>query len=113
MSGVTVSNYVSTSENGVLIVGVPESPIQNVLISNAEMTLRNLTGYPGGFMDLRPGILGMRADVNDSGIYTEYVNNLELQNVSVRPSLSCSQSTQLLQRPGLHVPAVLQVPVSP
>ena len=73
----------STSENGVVIVGTAAAPIQDVTISNAQLTLRQLTSYPGGFMDLRPGILPNRQPINDSGIYAEEVTGLTLSNVQV------------------------------
>ena len=86
VSGVTVSNYQATSENGVIIVGVPESPVQNVVITDTKITLRSLTSYPGGFMDLRPSIYNIRSPVNDTGFYTEHVTGLQLSNVDVSAS---------------------------
>ena len=83
ISGVKVLNLNVTSENGMVLVGMPDTPIQNVSIVNTSMRLQNMTSWPGGFMDLRPGILGKREGTVDSGIYIENVQQLQLQNLQV------------------------------
>ena len=94
MSGVTVKNVNVTSENGIVMVGMPGTPIQNVAIIDTVVSMTNMTDFPGGFMDLRPSIIGKRTGTTDSGLYVENVNQLELQNLQVRPGwLACTLDT--------------------
>ena len=107
ISGVTILNLNVTSENGMVLVGMPDTPIQNVSIVNTSMRLQNMTSWPGGFMDLRPGILGKREGTVDSGIYIENVQQLQLKNLQV-PALThpaCRHEWQ--QQPCAQLPTSL------
>ena len=88
----TVRNLNVTSENGMVLVGVPEAPIQNVSIINTTMQLQNMTSWPGGFMDLRPSILGKRNGTVDSGMYLEHVRQLHISNLQVSVVPFCTNA---------------------
>lgn len=95
-------NILATAETGLLIYGIKESVLEDILLDNVRLTIRNgpLDESYGGNFDLRP-----TADFKDGifkhdipGIYAQYVQNLKIVDFHLKwdqkPREYCSYGIQ-------------------
>jgi hypothetical protein len=83
LQDILISNVTGVSEAGVVIVGHPDLPLGRVHLHGLNLRLGNLTAYPGGFRDLRPG----PADIEEAQLAALYARNVKELIVSVRHSV--------------------------
>ncbi|TAH27304.1 MAG: hypothetical protein EAZ07_01735 [Cytophagales bacterium] len=88
IKNVQFNNIVSTGEQGILVFGQKESPMENIEFNNVQLRMRKgkeTMGYGGNF-DLRPATpKDMQIFEHDiSGIYAQYVNNLSIRGFSLK-----------------------------
>jgi hypothetical protein len=81
-----LANISGSSEAGVVLVGDETHPIASLTLRNIHLRLERLTGFPGGFRDLRPG----PADIEPAAPGALYARNVQQLTVAVRPLL-CSR----------------------
>jgi polygalacturonase len=84
IGNVQFNNIIATGEQGILIFGMEDSPLENIRFNNVQLHLRKGKGtlaYGGNF-DLRPASpIAMQLFEHDiSGIYAQHVNKLAIRD---------------------------------
>jgi polygalacturonase len=84
INNIRFSEIIATSETGILIYGMPESIIANILFSNIKLEINpgKYTESYGGNFDLRPAYPVDQAIFKHDipGLYAQYVKNLTLSH---------------------------------
>jgi hypothetical protein len=78
------SNILCRGENGVVLCGSPDSPLEDIVLENVRIEIDKTSRWPGGVQDLRPPeIEGMLRAHATAGVYIEHARQVALRNVSV------------------------------
>jgi parallel beta-helix repeat protein len=87
IKNVQFNNINATAEQGILLYGLEDSPMENISFNNFRLLLRKgkETITYGGNFDLRPATpKSMQIFEHDiPGIYAQYISNLEIRNFSL------------------------------
>jgi polygalacturonase len=87
ISNIRFRNIMAKSETGILVYGVEESPITNLIFDQVQLTISSspLADSYGGNFDLRPSdsleTSIFKADI--PGLYAGYVNNLTIKDFNL------------------------------
>jgi polygalacturonase len=84
IKNVQFNNIIATGEQGILVFGLEDSPLENITFNNVKLSMRKgkETMAYGGNLDLRPATpIAMQIFEHDiSGIYAQYVNGLAIRD---------------------------------
>ena len=83
VAGVTFQHIRAVAESGILVVGVPDSTIQDLKIVDMTLELETLSDVPGGVHDLRPSTIDIVHNVSDDAVYLEHANHVNLTDIKV------------------------------
>jgi polygalacturonase len=101
---VRLHNIVCQGENGVVIVGSPDSPLEDVVLDGVDVRIAKTSKWPGGLLDLRPcahpdptwscppdddpGLVPQ----DTYGVYAAHVHGLTLRHTRVQWEAPCSDA---------------------
>ncbi len=85
ISDVRFTNISAVAEAGVVVVGCPESTVEDIVFEGLNLELSRQTDGVGGFLDYRPGLRDVVDDVTTSAVFIEFANHATLNNVEVLP----------------------------
>lgn len=77
------SNILCRGENGVLIYGSKDRPIENVVFDNVRVEIDKWTKWEVAGYDLRPGLVRDMYGEKNAGIYCRYAKDVTLRNTEV------------------------------
>jgi polygalacturonase len=81
---VRFNNILCHGENGILLIGWTNSPLQNIVLDNVRVEIAKTSDVPGGFYDERPqGLYKGIFETKLAGIYARNIDGLSLQHVQV------------------------------
>ncbi len=87
IKNVQFNNIIATGEQGILVYGLDDSPMENITFNHIKLHMRNgkETMAYGGNFDLRPATpISMQIFEHDiPGIYAQHVNGLALRDFSL------------------------------
>jgi hypothetical protein len=77
------SNILCRGENGLLIYGSEDRPIENIVFDNVRIEIDKWTKWDIPGYDLRPGLITKMYGDSNAGIYCRYVKNMTLRDTEV------------------------------
>jgi len=76
-------NVVCRGENGVLVYGEEDKPIEGIVFDNVRIEVDRWTKWEKSGYDLRPGLIRDIEGQSNAGIYCKYVTNMTLRDTEV------------------------------
>ncbi len=77
------NNVVCRGENGVLVYGTEDKPIEDIVFDNVRIEIDKWTKWEMAGYDLRPGLIRDVYGESNAGIYCKYVKNMTLRDTEV------------------------------
>ena len=77
------SNILCRGENGVLVYGAENKPIENIVFDNVRIEIDKWTKWDVPGYDLRPGLIRDMYGNRNAGVYCKYVKNMTLRDTEV------------------------------
>lgn len=85
---IVFSNIFCESENGLFFKGSDKSRIHNVKLTNVVVSLRKISKWPVEGYDIRPCPGPVMPNCKINGIYSEYVEDMQLEHVKITCDVS-------------------------
>lgn len=89
IKNVRFSNITCKGENGVLIHGTKENPIENITFENVRVELTKTSKWETGLYDMRPGLGKEIEKHKNSGFFIRYAENVTISKSSVNWGKIC------------------------
>ncbi len=84
---VTLSNLLCRAENGIVIHGSPDAPIEDLRLDGIRLDIATLSKWPGGRLDLRPMNGAEHGGLNpggNPGVLVRHAKDVVLREIEVR-----------------------------
>ena len=78
------SHITCTGENGVYVSGESADKVRQLVFEDVHITIKRITGLPGGIYDRRPSAAAGFVKGNTSGFYLSRATNITIRKSSVR-----------------------------
>lgn len=89
IKNVRFSNVTCNGENGVLIHGTPENPIEDITFENVSVTVSKSTKWESGLYDMRPGLNKDIEKHKNAGFFIRNAKNVKIYDSQVNWGNRC------------------------